>query len=249
MNSRPVFLQIFICLFAVACVSGCAAKADPAPSAGFIPAALLKETAGYPFHKAWVRPNLHLKDYHYLYVAPIDVEHIRQMTWWQEFGNKGNVESDLEDLARYTQEEIKNAFINHPAQPFRITSYPAEGGLALEFALTEVVPNKAVLEAMTYAFAPLGLVISTIAQSATHANSQSYVAFEAIVRDNSTQEIVATFADREGEQGALMSVRGFSWYGHAKNAIRSWAEQLVAVFNKAEDKAIPDRGAYTLKPW
>ncbi len=56
-------------------------------------------------------------------------------------------------------------------------------------------------------------------------------------------------ADREAEQLAIVSVRGMTWYSHAKTMIDQWARQFVQVANRKPGEKVEDTEAFTLKPW
>ena len=120
--------------------------------------------------------------------------------------------------------------------------------LIAEIAITEVVPSKVVLNTLGYAPFGIGLAVKAVRAIA---KDKSTVAFEARVRDAQTQEILLMLADREAEQIAAVTVRGFTWYSHAHRIIDSWSDQFVQVANRdlVVDEIVKDTKVFTLKPW
>ena len=121
-----------------------------------------------------------------------------------------------------------------------------EPALILEAAIVEVVPSKVALNALGYAPFGIGLTVNAVRMVA---NDTSTCAMEARIRDASTKEIVATVADREAQQLAVVSVRGLTWYSNAETIITQWSQQLVQVANRKPGETVKDVDTFTLKPW
>ena len=118
--------------------------------------------------------------------------------------------------------------------------------LVFEMAFTEIVPSKVALNVLGFAPFWIGTGISAVRAVG---GDQSSAAFEARVRVASTHEIVATFADREVEQVAPVSVRGLTWYSHAKAIIDLWSKKFVEVANRKPGERVKAIDTFTLKPW
>jgi hypothetical protein len=225
-------------------------KAKPAESTGFTVDSVMENRADLPFHKVWKDSNASLDNYSEIYIAPINIAYLKENGWWKSLGMK-NVEEDIDDIAVYTYDTIVSAFANDPAGRFTLVETPTEKTLIMEMAITELVPNKAGFEA---ALSAASMGVGEVAMSAASAAGKSFgsgssVAFEMRLRDGATNKVVGMVADREMEQVAPINVNNFTWYGHAKTIIQSWADQFVKIANKSEGDIISDTPAFTLKVW
>jgi hypothetical protein len=115
----------------------------------------------------------------------------------------------------------------------------------VEVAIVEVVPSKVVLNALGYAPFGIGLAINAVRAIA---DDTSTCAFEARIRDASTPELVATMADREAQQLAIVTVRGLTWYGNAEAIITQWSKQFAEIANRKPGEAVQETSVFTLKP-
>jgi hypothetical protein len=240
-------LALLLACCLVASNMGC--KASAAKATGFTQADMMTHDPSLPFHKVWRKPGTDLRNYNKLYVAPVNTEYMLQNTDWQKGERKKQIEADVKELATYTRQSIEKAFKEDPKHHFQVLDAPAAGdpkALTFEVAITEVVPSKTVLNALGYAPFGIGMAISAVRMVA---KDQSTAAFEARVRDASTNEVIAMLADRESEQFAPVSVRGLTWYSHAKTMIDQWSKQFVAVANREPGQKVKDTDTITLKPW
>ena len=128
---------------------------------------------------------------------------------------------------------------------------PEKGSLTLATALTELVPNKVVLNALrksTPFFAPFGTGMAVRAFE-RGTGAQATVAFEAKVKDSDSGRIVAMFADRNYAIVRPIDLRGFTWYGNAQEIIREWATQFVQIANRQPGEIIRPASTFSLLPW
>ena len=213
----------------VASLSGC--KAGEATSSGFTTAELMDHDPSLPFHKIWRKPGVDFQHYTKLYVADVNTDYMLQHTDWQKGERKQQIEADVKDLGVYTKQSIEKAFQEDPQHRFRVLSAPSKDpdALTFEVAITEVVPSKVVLNALGYAPFGIGMAVTAVRSVA---KDQSSAAFEARVLDGATNEVIAMAADRESEQFAPVSVRGLTWYSHAKTMVDHWSKQFVQVANR-----------------
>ena len=227
-------------------LAGC--KADEAKSTGFTDQSAMTRDPSLPFQRSWKKPGFDKSRYNKIYVAPVNTAYMLKMTEWQEGMRRDQFEQDLEKLAHFTQEAIKKAFREDPMQRMQVLEAPTNesDALIIEVALIEVVPSKVALNALGYA--PFGIGMGVNAARMV-AKDTSTVAFEGRVRDAATKEVVATVADREAQQLAYVSVRGFTWYSNAETIITQWADQFVKVANRKPGETVKDVEAFTLKPW
>jgi len=246
-SSRATLL-LFVLVAAWGSV-GCIQKAKPASPSGFIPDKELQTPSDLPFQKAWRKKDLDWRHYKEIYVAPWNTEYLRQMNWWEKLERGEKVKEDAKELAGYARGVFEEAFRKDPKHRFTVVEQPGPNTLIAEFALTEVVPNKVVLDALGYAAGPAVGAAGTVAANVQTATTHSTVAFEARMKDGSTNEVVAMFADRESEKFSIVNVKDLTWYGHAKAILREWADQFVKIANKQPGEIVKDSAPFDLKPW
>jgi len=236
---------IMLCAVAFA-IAGC--KADEAKSTGFTDKSTMTKDASVPFQRSWKKPGFDKSKYSKIYVAPVNTQYMLKQTDWEKGVNKAEFEKDVAKLGVFTQDAIKKAFREDPKQRMQVLDAPKRDrdALILEAAIIEVVPSKVALNALGYAPFGIGLTLNAVR---TIAKDTSTCACEVRVRDAATNEIVATMADREAQQLAVASVRGFTWYSNAETIITQWSEQLVQVMNRKPGETVKDVDAFTLKPW
>jgi hypothetical protein len=225
---------------------GC--KAQPAKEAGFVESKDMKKDPTLPFNRVWFKKGFDFASYNKLYVAPVNTAYMLKMTDWQKGERQADIEKDVAKLATYTQDALKKAFREDPNHRFAVVDSPTTDPhtLVLEFALIEVVPSKVTLNALGYAPFFIGLGVTAVRAVAQDVSS---AAFEARVREAGTGEIVATFADREQEQMAVVSVRGLTWYSHAETIVRQWSDQFVKIADRKPGEVIKETDTFTLQPW
>lgn len=191
------------------------------------------------FHKLWYKADADWMGYKKIHIPPVDTEHLRKMTWWEKSSLKAEErKKDIQALAQYMHSAVvaaqkKNTHKNR----LIVVDRPDAETVVMELALTEVVPTKAWLNAVSMVTMYMTL-------------DQGTVAFEGRVRDGQTKEIIAKFADREqGKANVLGNVKDFGWHGHAHSIIDEWAGQLVGVVNWEEGQVIKDSSGFELKVW
>ena len=116
-------------------------------------------TPALPFDKAWIKQGVDWQRYRTIYIAPVNTDYLRQANWWQEGIRAGQMEQDVQNLASFMRTQFIRAFQDDPRRRFRVVMAPEKGSLTLAMALTELVPNKVVLNALrksTPFFAPFG---------------------------------------------------------------------------------------------
>ncbi len=220
-----------------------ACKAKPAEPAGFVKAERMTESQDLPFHRAWRHPQGNFANYDRIVIAPVDTTHLLDMTWWQQRGR--DIRKDLDELATFTKTELESAFRDGEDNHFELVANAgdkSEKTVILEFALVQVVPSKAILEAISWGV-PYG------GGAAIQQTTKSSVSMEGRFIDAATGRVLLSFADREGEKARPFDLKGVSWYAHSRGIIKDWAQQLVKVANQEPGKKIADTKAFTIKPW
>ena len=247
-------------LSAAALLSGCAevqtgsndikgATVQPAPDAGFIPHPERQtEHAGLPFQKVWMKPGFDKNNYKALIVAPVDTRYMLEMDWLHKMSSANwvsDVKKDTAELAQYFHDQVETEFRNDPHHKFLVVQSPSHTKLPLlrlELALVEIDPSQPVLHAMSWAGPPGS-------GTAAGAINQRRAAFEGRLRDVKTNEIVATFADRDMADVGPIDLTRLTWYGPAKGIMDRWAKQFVQVANRKPGEIVNDPTPFTLRPF
>ncbi len=225
---RPLLIVLLLGAFA-------ACKAMPSPNAGFIlerPEAKLPPDL--PFHSAWFKPAVDLRAYDRIMIAKVDTSHLLATHGVLTKGT-GDREAQIAELAAYAESAFRKAFQNDPKRLFRVVESPGPRTLNLEVALTEVVPARPVVNAVTFLF------IYRPVQQGT-------LAMEGRIRDAKSGSVLVTFSDRENAKFSVIHVDDFNRTGHGKAIIDEWAGQLVRVLNRRPGEVIKDPSRFRLNP-
>src|SRR5262249_39745258 len=152
-------------------------------------------------NRTWVPETLQWGTYSKLYVAPVDITHVLDETLWDKVNERQyKVKDDIAELGLEFHERIVKAFRDDPKHHFQVVDdwkTLGAGGVVLEVALVQLVPNKAGLGLLGLAAwaAPLevGVPVGTVTAFVDHGS----VAFELRARDAQSGDVVAMAADRE----------------------------------------------------
>ena len=261
MNNSRINGIIFTVLLASIFLSGCttaeieskvAPKAKPAEKTAFLGDKPMRPRGDLPFHSAWVKTGFDKSNYNRVYIAPVNLSHLKNMSWWNEIEGqvtKTDMKERVENVAEYTRDVFENAFLTDSQKKFRVTNRPGAKTLVLELAIIEAIPNKKGFETITRGLGLINPIVGVAGTVARSKGSKSSVAFEARVRDGETNEIVAQFADREQEKVSYINTKDFAWYAHIESIIEEWADQFVKIANRAPDEMIADTPGFDLKVW
>lgn len=226
-------------------------KADvvsPAPDAGFIenPEQQVKRD-DLPFQKVWIKSDFDKSGYKALYVAPVNTEYVMKMDWLHKAGSAnwvGNVKKDIKNLAVYFHDEVVKQFSEDPKHRFQVIENPEQTelpALGLELALIEIDPSQPVLHAAGWLVPGGGAAAGVV--------NKRRAAFEGRLRDLRTNEVVATFADRDMQDVGPIDLSRLTWYGPAKKIMDRWAKQFVQIANRKPGEAVTDPTPFTLRPF
>ena len=228
-------------------VSGCAAlKAAPSTGAGFVPMAQMAKQEDLPFQKVWFKAGVDFTRYKSIYIAPVNTGFLLQSNWWQQNFRQGQMQEDLAMMAQYMRDEFKSAFANDPSHHFQVVEAPQKDSLILELALTELVPSNVALSVLEYAPYGGGAAVKVMERAT---GAESTVAFEAKMKDATTGDVLAMFADRQVKKIRIIDLKAFTWYAHGREIIREWAEQFVKLANQRPGEVIEGASPFTLSPW
>lgn len=223
----------------------------PAPDAGFIqhPERQTKR-ADLPFQKVWIKPNFDKSGYDEIIIAPVNTTHMLKMDWLHQASSAtwlSDVKKDVAELAEYFHNQVETEFKNDPNHRFIVIDTPVQHrkkhkALRLELALIEIDPSQPVLHALSWAGPPgTGTAAGVI--------NQRKAAFEGRLRDMQTNEVVATFADRDSQDVGPLDLTRLTWYGPAKGIMDRWASQFVQIANRKPNEAVTDPAPFTLRPF
>jgi hypothetical protein len=225
-----------------------AAVVEPAPDAGFIKnPERQSKPADLPFHKVWIKADFDKSGYRELYVAPVNTDYMLEMDWLHGMSSAnwfGGVKKDIAELAVYFHDRVVKEFQEDPNHRFQVVENLQPTGqraLGLELALIEVNPSTPVLHAA-------GWAVVGGSTAAGFVNKRR-AAFEGRLRDLQTNEVVATFADRDMQDVGPIDMTRMTWYGPAKTIINQWAKQFVQIANRKPGEVITDPTAFTLRPF
>ncbi len=227
-------------------------KAGSAERAGFIPSVLdlKEERARSPFHGVWYKDE----DMFYqrraettkLYLLPVRTDFLLEKGWWSELNSldREEYEKDVKELAAHFDSELQNAFENHESNRWKIVTEPDEESLIIEYALVEVVATKVHINAIGTTlgfFVPGGGLISRAGGGS--------VAFEANIYDGKDGELLLSLADREADKLAVVTLKDYQFYAHARKTIMEWSEQFAELANTEKEITVEDSSAVTIEPW
>lgn len=218
--------------------AGC--KAPPAKqttpfisdTAGMTPVVEIKA-----YHKSWARSDVDWSRFKKICVASVSTKYLQERTEWQKSSFAEYDPKGVGELAKFTRQAFIDAHRANPStNRLEVVDKPDSGTIILEMAITELVPTKAWLN--TISTAAIGW-----------APDKGLIALEARLRDGSSGQIIAVFADREQGKDSIFNVKSFTWYSHVKAIIKEWAEQSVEITNAAEGTVVSDSPAFELKAW
>jgi hypothetical protein len=144
-------------------------------------------------------------------------------------------DEDIAEFAQYTEKAFKRELAK--CQRMKLVSKPGPKTLMLQLALVKVVPGKPVMSTLGAigSVTPVGLILLPIkfgANAAGDSPMKASVAIEGVVRDATTKEVVATFADREKATTAILNDQDFSSYGNLHEIVDEWAKIIAQIIDK-----------------
>lgn len=218
-----------------------ACKAGPAKPSGYLDekGKPLSRDTRFPFQRVWYKRDIQWERYTKLHVAPVNTRYLEEMGWWDKLSpaNARDRRQSAAEIAAYLREAIVKAFREDKKKVVQVVDEPKGAGvLVLETALVELVPTKAWLNAAGYAGVMMALDKGTIA-------------IEGRLKDASTGEVLAMFADREAGKDSLLDAQDLTWWGHAREAVDDWAKQMVQVAHAEEWETVDDSWSFKLRPW
>jgi len=198
----------------------------------------------------WADPNFSAANYGTLVVAPVNTEHVlEENRWARANARQFRIEKDIESIAKDFRAKVIEKFKESDENRFKVVDEPGDDSVILELAITELVPGKAFIGLVGLASwgapLPIGIPAGAVASFA----DDGWMAIEGRVRDAKSGQVVAMFADREKGKTRILDVEAATWYGHARESMNDWSEQLVKLANTPKDVQVDDSKAFELMPW
>ena len=249
-------LHVFILVLLQLIFSGCSSvnniiKAEPAPSAGFLPAPeLLSEMRQrYPFHGAWM--NMNVEDFHAydsIYIAPMDTSHLAENDWWDEANlTFSSLDEDAAIFAKESEATFRESFVE--GMKLSVANTPGSGTVVLELSIVELKPAKVWLSTVGLVAVAIPLSVGIPVGAAAALGQNGTVAIEGILRDGETGEIILMFSDREASKIRILDFKTLTWYGHAHEIMEDWAHQLMELLTTPHDHVVPDSDGFAWSPF
>lgn len=249
----PLTAGIFLLLLTSCSTTNHLLKAWPAEPSGFLePSATMNpHPSDSPFHLAvhstsW-EVHERARSKKEIYIAPVDISRLRgiQSTIARTTYSVTGWDRPVEEMANEIRLEFAQAFIDSSAPVYRVVAQPGPDSVTLDLALVELDPTSvtgnAVRKVGSYLLGPL----LTVATFGTTAGS---IAIEGKVLCSDTNDVVFQFADREGDQLSVFSMKDFEHYGFIEKIIKEWAEQFEVLTRTPPQQKIQDSSWFTLNP-
>jgi len=248
-----IVISVVIGVVAISMI-GC--RARPAPAAGFNedPSRMTLQSKDSAFQRLYLDPNHKWGGYTQLYVAPVNMHYMMTQSFWEKASeanlSKEDVQKSADAIAEYTRQSFIKAAQNDPKKHFTIVDTPSgQNTLILETAIVQLVPSKAVLNALGFvSWIPSAVMMGGSAASGSEDQGKGLVAIEGRVRDGASGQIVGEFADRERPPTAIVDLKSLNWWAPAKKVIDNWASQFVALSNSPTGK-VKNSSTFELLVW
>jgi len=257
MNFKETLMQkvnvlLKMSVLAVMALAGC--KATPAPDSGFIEdSSKMRRNPDSPFAKGYWNREVSQKKYTEIYVAPVNTKYVLAQNIWEGANavqvKEEDIRNALDQMGKYMQDAFKKAASEDPRKRFVLVDKPGPNTIVLEMAIVQLVPSKAVLNALGF-ITWIPTAVTVVGSSITQSQDQGkgVIAIEARLRDGATGEVVGMFADRECPPTALLDIKAMNWWAPCKAVIDTWAKQFIEVANNP-GKKVSDAKTFELLVW
>lgn len=214
----------------------------------------MKRYYDLPFLKAWRKPGLDFERYEKIAFAPVITESL------QRYAREDEVEfatrqAAAEELADFTVETFKETFANDKDKTFQVVEGSDDGdALVCELAIAEYTPTNRLGTTAGYGLGVAGQALREVFLTLQGtvlrgAGVRGQITMEGRLSEAASGQVVFRFADRESGRASLFNVKDFQQSGHARDQIRLWAKQLLAVMKKEEGQKILDPLPFELNPF
>jgi hypothetical protein len=248
---------ILVAAAAVCAVALAGCSATQAPSTGFLEdSGRMTADKRMPFQRTYWNKQYDAKAYTELYVAPVNTDYVSAQSFWEK-ANVANVDpaqvkKDVAAIAEYTRQSFVRAAAEDPKHRFTVVDKDKVGKqtLILELAIVQLVPSKAVLNAIGYVtWIPTVVALGGSAASDSQDTGKGVVAIEGRIRDGTTGEIIGMFADRQHPPTAIIDLKALNWWAPAKAIIDNWSKSLIALANRPPGGVVKETPQFELMVW
>jgi hypothetical protein len=232
---------------------GC--KAKPAENSGFLENAdLMAQNPNMPFQKFYWNKQHDPKTYTEIMVAPVDTRYILAQNIWEKASaanvTEAQVRTAVQAMADYTRQSFIRAASEDSRKRFKVVDKAGPHTVVLEVALVQLVPSKAVMNALGYVtWVPAVIQTAGSISTGSEDAGKGVVAIEARLRDGATGDVIGMFADRERPKAALLDLKSLNWWAPAKVIVDEWSGQLIELANQPPGKAVKDSPTFELLVW
>jgi hypothetical protein len=253
MTTSRSLTTLMIGLALVAGLGGC--KAKPAANSGFLQDSdLMAHNPNSPFQRSYWNKQHDPRAYTEIMVRPVNTNYVLAQNIWEKASatnvTQDQIRKDIQALADYTRQSFINAAANDPGKRFTVVDKAGPRTVILEVALIQVVPSKAVLNALGYVtWVPAVIQTAGSVGTGSEDAGKGVVAIEARFCDGATGEVIGMFADRERPKTALLDLKSLTWWAPAKAIVDEWSAQLIEIANQPPGTAVKDSPAFELLVW
>lgn len=216
-------------------LGGCSNKGKVADTGFLEDPQRMTSSDKYPFNRQWFDTTIDWSKYHHVYIPPVNIDHLKHLSWWQKASLDTDIKASAEQFALYTRNQFIEAF-NQSNGRFSVVNAPGPDVLVIEVAIVELVPTKAWLNTIEF-----GAMLMAF--------DKGFTAIESRMRDGGTGQVVATLADGESGRATVFSTADFSWWGHSKNTIEYLAKTFEEVLADGWQGRVSSRSSFALITW
>jgi hypothetical protein len=205
------------------------------------------------FQRLYLDPNHKWGGYTELQVAPVNMHYMMTQSFWEKASeanmSKEQVQKSADAIAEYTRQAFIKAAQNDPKKHFTVVDKAGPKTLVLETAIVQLVPSKAVLNALGFvSWIPSAVMMGGSAAAGSEDQGKGVIAIEGRVRDGATGQVVGEFADRERPPTAIVDIKSLNWWAPARKVIDDWGKQFVQLSNSPSGK-VKNSSTFELLVW
>jgi hypothetical protein len=248
--------QMILMLLGIAMLAGqWGCKAKPMENSGFLDNAdLMVQNPNMPFQKFYWNKQHDPKAYSEIMVAPVDTRYILAQNIWEKASaanvTEEQVRTAVQAMADYTRQSFVRSASEDSRKRFKVVEKAGPRTVILEVALVQLVPSKAVMNALGYVtWVPAVIQTAGSLGTGSEDSGKGVVAIEARLRDGATGDVIGMFADRERPKAALLDLKSLNWWAPAKAIVDEWSGQLIELANQPPGKAVKDSPTFELLVW
>lgn len=229
--------------------SACAVKErlDPPPRTFLEDVSFEHKMANLPFDHSWLVPDSDDRQYDSVYVAPISIERLPEDAWKRsaEIGvrSKKEYKKEAQRIATYFHERLIVELTKVKNPRLKVVTEPSESSLVVTIVLTELELSHPLTRAAALA-APLPGV-----DMALNAITDPHVAFSARLTDASSDELIATVADRRYPPLRIIDLNKLFVRSSAREIVSDWSKELAQAIQLDRLTNVDRTWGFSLLPW